>query len=243
MAAQTSDGGPQAGEAARGLQGILVTLEKFLQGIVQGFQKHDSADARKAVLTNLEANSSKGLKLCQTGQKMIRQMIHGLQNTDKLLKRVPGFEQGFQTASKGLRGIGDLTEEATTKIQDNSEKIQASLEELTTALQPLVDDESISKETQEKIAKAMGDIENGNNQVFEIMMELQFQDILRQQLSAVVMILNKTKESLGKSLELIGGQPLAPWKDMDPGVVTDESVLDNSGTSQDDVDEIMKNHS
>lgn len=205
--------------------------------MVEAIQHRDSLAGRK-FFQNLETNARLGRQFIEAGEKMLSRLTSHLESTQNLINRIPGFEEGFQSATKGLKGIGTLSEEATTHIQDTTARVQEALESQMTELRAVAEDKSLSEDARERLTAVIEQVGGVNEEVFNIMMELQFQDILRQQLSAISMILAKTKKNLSASLEKITGQPLEPWELLGDDVVTDASVLQKGG-SQDTIDDII----
>ena len=223
--------------ALHGIGGVLKSLDKFFDSLVEAVRHRDSLAGRK-FFQNLETNARLGKRFIEAGEKMLHQLTSHLESTQHLIQRIPGFEEGFQTATKGLKGIGALSEEATTHIQDTTALVQESLESQVTELRAVAEDDSLSDDARQRLTAVIEQVETVNEEVFNIMMELQFQDILRQQLAAISIILGKTKQNLGASLEKITGQPLDPWEVLGDDVVTDANVLQNGG-SQDTIDDII----
>jgi len=221
----------------KGLSGVLIILEKFFDEIIQ-INKSEDNSKKRALMETIEKKMFIGKKVAQQGTFLANKTTKELDSLHNILSNVPYLNESFKLAQKGLKGVSDLAEEATVKIQDSNTQIQDSLDQVDGFLTKLDtskftsdDDKRIFEETLEEIRK-IADIS------FNIMVELQFQDILRQQLSAINTIISKTKVKIADSLQNITGVEIEIDEEDDLFAATDDSVLTVKG-AQDEVDKII----
>ena len=117
------------------------------------------------------------------------------------------------------------------EIQESLDKISENLSKLVAMDIPGGDKEGILKSSTDEI-NSIADT------TFNIMTALQFQDILRQQLSAIGNILTKTKSKIEKSLEKLEGAEVEAEEAEEYFVPTDDSVLGKQ-QGQDEIDLII----
>jgi len=98
---------------------------------------------------------------------------------------------------------------------------------------------AVEENARERLEDASQTVNEVADDAFSIMMTLQFQDILRQQLSAVAGLLSKTRANISRSLGKITGEAAKASDGSDAFAVMDDSIL-GPGGSQEQVDEIIK---
>ncbi len=223
----------------KGLAGILNVIENYFHDQVTIISTNNSIKLTEYA-KSLKPNCIKYEVYAKKGKAIILEIIKDMNNIQSLLSNVPFVSDGFKLASKGLKGASNITEEATIKIQDSSDSIQTDLDEVTKELKSLLDMESMSQENKKILEDSLKKITNMADTAFNIMIALQFQDILRQQLAAVNTILSQTRANISTSVERLTGMPIVKEDEIEIDVCTDASIL-TAEKSQHEVDEIIKN--
>jgi len=225
------------GATLKGLSGVLTILENFFAEMIK-MSKTDDDDKKGEFVSTLEKRLRIGQKIVQQGSYLVNNTKNELNSLENLLDNVPFLNESFKMAQKGLKGISELTEEATVKIQDSNTQIQGSLDKVDEHLNKLDMSKFASNEDKVVFESCLNDIKKIADISFNIMLELQFQDILRQQLSAINSIILKTKQKIATSLENIKGVEISLEDEDKFYVATDESILSTRG-AQDEVDKIL----
>jgi len=102
-----------------------------------------------------------------------------------------------------------------------------------------VSHDKVETDDKEKLRSSIDELKNIGDTAFTIMTTLQFQDIVRQQLSAIGNILTQTKKRIEKSIKKIEGlQGEDSISDEDYFIPTDPSILEKQ-ESQDNIDSII----
>ncbi|RKY85337.1 hypothetical protein DRQ09_07415 [candidate division KSB1 bacterium] len=221
----------------KGISGIFTILEKFFNNTIESINSGDNIKKRE-LITSLGNRMTTYKRLIKKGTRLINSIRDELDSLYNLLDNVPFLDQSFKLAQKGLKGISDLTEEATIKIQNSNNIIQSSLDRVNSYLNKLDSSKFTSSEDKEIFENCIMEIKKVADISFNIMLELQFQDILRQQLSAINAILFNTKLKIANSIKNITGVEISIDKSEESFVATDKSVL-SVHSDQDNVDKIL----
>ena len=154
-------------------------------------------------------------------------------------KNAGEIQQSFIDAGQGLRGLSDLSEQAVSGIQDASNTNKESLDKLKKDISEFQKIDVLSDEDKKALDQIISDIEGIAEVSFSIVVELQYQDIMRQQLSAVRGILDKTRERIAAGLEKLTGVSIEVELSDENLAQTDSSIL-NPPENKEDVEAIIK---
>lgn len=224
--------------SVKGIVGIFEMMDNFLTSSITVLEKGDIQEKRD-LIQDLEAQFKAAREYVRKGRVLVFEISELLTNTDKLITSISFIDLGFKVARKGLRGVSDLSEQAVSGIQASSDSIQTSIDEVTKDLESFQKSGCLTSAEKESINSIIAEIKKVADVTFNIMMDLQFQDILRQQLSAVADILSKTRERISKGIEKATGITIEVSEVEEGFAVTDESVL-NRVVEQSDIDEFIK---
>ena len=210
-------------KAALGLEGVVTQFCKFFNHAEKQLTGSDE-QAKQKFLSVLD-------KQIKIGKKLSHKALHLTRD----------IESTFSAAKSGLKGASELSEEATLQIGETAEKLQTSLEAVKKSLVATLENVALTDEQKAAIDENLAQIDAMGDDAFNIAVALQFQDILRQQLSAVGTILSKTKGQLAKTIHNLTGVAIETDED-EPLVTTDDTILSNSGGDQDDIDALINAH-
>jgi hypothetical protein len=222
---------------SKGLLIIFEILESLFEYMLKCFKRREE-DKDDIVLEILFKRIKEGKRLLKAGKNEILDIQRELSSLNNVLENVPLLESSFKKAQMGLKGASDVAEEATIQIQDSSIIIQDSLDKVHKYLNKLESMEKFDADARDILKSCINEISMVADTAFNIMTSLQFQDILRQQLSAIGMILSNTKMKIVKSLQKIEKMAVEVEKDEEVFVATDESILCQR-SAQDEIDLLM----
>lgn len=177
-------------------------------------------------------------KLVINGIHIVKDIQNDLSGLNALLDNVPLLDESFKKAQDSLKDASNFAEEATLKIQDASISIQDSLNKVKECLFKLESAKEFNSDEKKILNSCINDISGVAETSFNIMTVLQFQDILRQQLSAIGAILTKVKGKIVNSIEKIEGIPVKVDENEKYFIPTDQSILEKQ-KGQDEIDSII----
>jgi len=222
---------------SKGLIFITEILENFFNQMLR-YYKNENVDKEDIALDVLLKRLREGKRLTKKGNSIIKDIQKDLNSLNTILTSIPFVDESISKAKDALKGVSDAAEKATIEISDASVSMQDSLDRVNNFLNELEKMEECSQPVKEKVKSCIDEISDVADTAFNIMTMLQFQDILRQQLSAVALILSKVKNKITKSIERIEGLPIEIEEEEDYFVATDPSVLEKK-ESQDKIDSIV----
>ena len=224
-------------KAALGLEGIITQFCKFFNHAEKQLAGSDE-QAKQKFLGILNKQIKIGKKLSHKALHLTRDIESTLSRIVELISNTNMMDDKFSAAKSGLKGASDLSEEATLQIGETAEKLQTTLEAVKKSLVSTLENVTLTDEQKAVVDENMAQIDAMGDDAFNIAVALQFQDILRQQLSAVGTILSNTKGQLAKTIHNLTGVAIETDED-EPLVTTDDTILSNSGGDQDDIDALI----
>ncbi len=237
MAAKNDLIGAQNISKSNGLIFIFEILDNLIGYMVKKY-KSEEMDNKDITEEILFKRIKEGKLLIRKGKSISEGIKSELNNINILLNNIPVLDTDFKKAQEGLKDASNVAEEATLKIQDASISIQDSLDSVNNYLTQIESLNNVDKKAKEVLQNCTKEISSVADTTFNIMTALQFQDILRQQLSAVGQIITQTKTKIKKSIKIIEGAPVEAEESKEQFVATDESILDKS-EGQDEIDMII----
>ncbi|MCK4965636.1 hypothetical protein KAS50_01315 [bacterium] len=234
---QRQQNGEKSIADSAGLVFIFEILEQIFVYMVKRF-KFDESAKEDIAIEILSRRIKEGRRLVKKGKEIVSDVQEDLNGLNQLLNNIPFLDTSFRKAQDSLKDASNVAEEATLKIQDASMEIQESLDKISENLSKLAAMEISGDDKKEILKSSTDEINSIADTTFNIMTALQFQDILRQQLSAIGSILTKTKSKIEKSMEKIEGTAVEAEEAEDYFVPTDDSVLGKQ-QGQDEIDLII----
>ena len=220
-----------------GLFFIFGTLENILENFHKYIKDKEGneQDVSNEVIFSRIMESK---KLVKNGIDIVKDIQNDLNGLNALLDNVPLLDESFKKAQDSLKDASNFAEEATLKIQDASISIQDSLNKVKECLCKLESVKKFDSDEKKILKSCINDVSSVAETSFNIMTVLQFQDILRQQLSAIGSILTKVKVKIVNSIKKIEGIPVKVGEDEEYFIPTDQSILEKQ-KGQDEIDSII----
>ena len=237
MDEQIKQNGEKSTADSAGLVFIFEILEQIFAYMVKRF-KFDESAKEDIAIEILSRRIKEGKRLVKKGKDIVSDIKEDLNGLNQILNNVPFLDTSFKKAQESLKDASNVAEEATLKIQDASMEIQESLDKISENLSKLVAMDIPGGDKEGILKSSTDEINSIADTTFNIMTALQFQDILRQQLSAIGNILTKTKSKIEKSLEKLEGAEVEAEEAEEYFVPTDDSVLGKQ-QGQDEIDLII----
>ena len=219
------------------IQAVLHSLKDFLQ---QGLAILDGDDrtARFQFLGDLKEYLASGKQQVERGASLAQDVQNLLTEASGLTGKVGTFVDGFQSVRSGLHTMSETCEGAVKNIESASTSIQEKLEE---AKKMLADMKAGNPDADCACQEVIRRVDEAADCAFNLLMELQFQDLLRQQVSAVATILLETQQRISDSLERLTGEKINVSRSEETFATTDKTVLDGQ-KPQDDIDALINAH-
>jgi len=217
----------------KGLMYIFEILENFFEFMDKSI-KYEREEKEDLAVEMLFRRIKEGKKFVNKGKKKTRDIQKELNSLNTLLNNIPSLGSSFTEARDGLKGVSDVAEEATLTIQDSSMSIQDSLDKVNDYLSQLESADKFDDDKKNILHACVEEISSVADTAFNIMTALQFHDILRQQISAIDMVLSKAKSKIAKSIGKLEGEDV-DVKEEEYMVATDQSILGEAG-DQDAID-------
>jgi len=226
-----------SGGTTDNIQAVLQSLKDFFQ---QGMTILDGEDktARFHFLGKLKDHVESGKQQVERCASLSQEIQNLLTEAGSLTGTVGTFIDGFQTVRSGLHTMSETCEGAVQNIEAASAAIQEKLEE---AKKKLADMKAGTADAGYACQEVIGLLDEAADSAFNLLMELQFQDLLRQQVSAVATILQESQQRITDSLERLNGEVIAVKSSEETFATTDETVLDQQ-KAQDDIDALINAH-
>jgi hypothetical protein len=225
-------------QATLGLQGIITQFVRFFNHSEKTLRSGDDKNRRK-LLQQLERQVTIGKKLAVKANVLTQDIEKMLSKVVEVIASTNVLDDKFNAAKSGLKGASELSEEATLQIGETAEQLQTSLQDSKVVLEEALKDLEMPEESRAKIDEQLAKLESMGDDAFNIAVALQFQDILRQQLSAIATIMSNTKNQLAETMNKLTGSDLEVADDEEL-VSTDDSILTmGEGGSQDDIDALI----
>ena len=216
------------------IQAVLQSMHDFFH---EGLAILDGEDgtARSQFLGELKNYIKSGKQKTEQGASLAQDIRDLLTEASGLTGKVGTFVDGFQSVRSGLHTMSETCEGAVKNIESASTSIQDNLEE---AKKILADMKADTADADCACQEVIRRVDEAADCAFNLLLELQFQDLLRQQVSAVASILLETQQRIGDSLERLTGEKMTAGSSEETFANTDETVLDQK-KAQDDIDALI----
>jgi hypothetical protein len=217
--------------------GTIQDLKSILEEVQDFFKSGEIAlsnDAdREQYLATLQERMQTGAAHSASGLALITELQNILTGDGDMADKLNTMAEGFQSVRQGLSSLCSTCATAVQNIETASGGISDKLETVKTYLKNLEE----KSEGDPAGAEALQHAEAAADDAFTLLMELQFQDILRQQVSAVATLLQETQQRISDSVVRLTGEKLAVASEED-FAITDESVI-STDQGQDDIDALI----